>query len=268
MTDLLPDPAIPNPLTPETKRAVRTFLSEHLDAADHDLARGPRPEDLAALDVDQDSWTAILTAFCADARRLRDLLDVEEVAWSDLTRLRQILELSPHPDRALQEATAAVDAAAETGTRARIAAYQQHQAHVAATRGYTITNLLPVPEPHARPMVSFTTGLASHGHDDLLIAGLPPDTAVAVLTDLADTILAGARTLAPADVLTDVLGGGYALKVRQLTPGQASAAGLDRDTPALQLLFPDIEHRFPGDPGCDPDYERNQTLPSDPSPEA
>lgn len=136
-----------------------------------------------------------------------------------------------------------------------------------ARLGYTMqqASCLPGGETYI-----YTIGLpASLGHPELVVCGLDRRTSVDVIEGVVDLLRAG-RTLEG-----EVLG---ALEVGVplwLTPLPAAVAYAHLDTArwwrrehydgelspaAKQVIIPDPAGRFPWQPGCQPDYGRDQAL--------
>lgn len=117
----------------------------------------------------------------------------------------------------------------------------------------------------------YTVGLSlrpgnSAPHDEVLVSGLHPDVACAVLNHVARRVLDG--TLLPAEgaVFGEVFQGVPA-RFRKMTARHAEAAlrlaralGETQAIGGWQLLWPDAQGRFPGDPECAPEAAHAQDL--------
>jgi hypothetical protein len=101
----------------------------------------------------------------------------------------------------------------------------------------------------------YTTGLAGRGHPELVIAGLPPDTAHGLVASAYDVILAG-TALGPGEVYEGIIVG-FPVRFADVDqdscrhPLSVTTRFYGRQVPALQLLWPDPQGRFPGEPYCD-----------------
>lgn len=103
----------------------------------------------------------------------------------------------------------------------------------------------------------YTAGLThSLGCPELLVAGLPPEAAHGILGAAVDKI----RESGPLEDghLYEGIAAGFPVRVRK-GAGAFSPFGLGvanrfagRPVPWLQVVWPDPQRRFPGEPGCDP----------------
>lgn len=101
---------------------------------------------------------------------------------------------------------------------------------------------------------AYTVGLHGLGHPELLIAALTPDASKAVLNQLGRLVRDG-RKLQPGDEFGGVIAAGYTLTIcGPLTadglaryPLGVAAALYGEQPPALQVVWPDAEHRYPWD---------------------
>jgi hypothetical protein len=145
-------------------------------------------------------------------------------------------------------------------------AYLAHLEARIAEHGWAIQAVLPpVDDPHPDPPFAYTVGLSRprFGHPELLVVGLGRDTAQLVLTDLCERVRDGQRLRAGqrvSDLLEDV--DGAALQVELLRVDDAAADrpplsaaarlyGQSGPIEALQVVWPDHNHRFPWEPGYD-----------------
>jgi hypothetical protein len=101
----------------------------------------------------------------------------------------------------------------------------------------------------------YTTGLAGRGHPELVIAGLPPDTAHGLVASAFDLIKSGTM-LAPGKDYEGIAAG-FPVRFKAvdqdscLHPLSVTTRFYGGRVPALQLLWPDPQGRFPGEPYCD-----------------
>lgn len=111
-------------------------------------------------------------------------------------------------------------------------------------------------EPGQEPFAC-TIGLAQrYAAPELLVFGLPDDTAHALLQRCVDRLAGGGQLVAGDDA--ELLGNGLPVRLRALPASQfdeylgtAQAYHDDRVFDALVLLWPDRSGRLPGDPGYD-----------------
>lgn len=101
---------------------------------------------------------------------------------------------------------------------------------------------------------AYTTGLTDGDHPEILIAGLPPRTAHDVVS--AAVAKVRARTPLLPGSRHDGIVSAYPVEVRALPlvtprfPRSVTTAHYRRAVPAVQLVWPDQQGRFPGEPGC------------------
>ncbi len=119
--------------------------------------------------------------------------------------------------------------------------------------GWAVTAVLPTPEDPGAPF-AYTVGLTAHGHPELIIAGLDPLIAQALLNDLAGRVYDTAARFTHGQRVSDLLAGYDAAildgpSTEDLQPGTAYARyGRDR-VRLQQIVWPDKDARFPWDSG-------------------
>jgi hypothetical protein len=102
----------------------------------------------------------------------------------------------------------------------------------------------------------YTTGLTGGDHPELVITGLPADAAHGVLAAAVDVIRGGTPLVPGRDY--EGIAAGFPVRFREVDqdncthPLSVTTLYYGKRVPALQLLWPDPEGRFPGEPGCDP----------------
>jgi hypothetical protein len=102
----------------------------------------------------------------------------------------------------------------------------------------------------------YTTGLTSGDHPELVITGLPPAAAHGVLAEAVEVIRSG-TPLAPGRDYAGIAAG-FPVRFRDVDqdacrhPLSVTTRFYGKRVPALQLVWPDPQGRFPGEPGCDP----------------
>ena len=144
-----------------------------------------------------------------------------------------------------------------------LATTERRLATTVALDGY---HVVAIP-PGDATALAYTVGLwRSVGHPELAVAGLEPPVAAQLLHLLAAEVARGAR-FAPGDRPN-----GFPPDSRFLFRGIDVRTTDDRlrlaarfhepgGCAALQLLWPDLDGHFPGEPGCDPRVDGQQTLP-------
>lgn len=113
---------------------------------------------------------------------------------------------------------------------------------------------------------SFSVGLfQTYAHPEIVVFGLPMKVAHGVIATCVERIEQGAA-LHPGEVRIDILNHHSAaiLEVDKsyYSDYLGSAIGFygETDFPALQVVWPDREDRFPWDPNCDMQYASSQTI--------
>lgn len=110
----------------------------------------------------------------------------------------------------------------------------------------------------------YTTGLTGGGHPELVIAGLPPETAHSVLAAAIGMIRDGTPLAPGADY--EGIAAGFPVRFRPVDQGRCrhplsvTTRFYGRQVPALQLVWPDPRGRFPGESGCDPKMAAMQDI--------
>lgn len=103
------------------------------------------------------------------------------------------------------------------------------------------------------PPFGYTVGLRGLDHPELLITGVGAAMGHAILGGLVDRVKVGEEFEDGQEV--DQVLVGYKVRMRAVpAPGyplNMARAYYDSDVPALQVVWPDVEHRFPGDDGYD-----------------
>jgi Domain of unknown function (DUF4262) len=110
----------------------------------------------------------------------------------------------------------------------------------------------------------YTTGLTTGDHPELVIAGLPPETAHGLIAAAVGVIRSGVP-LAPGRDYAEIATG-FPVRFAEVDqdacehPLSVTNRHYGRRVPALQLLWPDPEGRFPGEDGCDPKMAAAQNI--------
>jgi hypothetical protein len=135
--------------------------------------------------------------------------------------------------------------------------------HIARV-GWAVTAVVPTADD-PRSGFAYTVGLTEHGFPELVIAGLAPAIAQALLNDLAGRVYDRATRFRHGQRVGDLLAGYDAVIVdgaatEALYPGAAYARyGTDR-VRLQQVVWPDRHGRFPWDPGYDHDPQAQPLI--------
>jgi len=131
--------------------------------------------------------------------------------------------------------------------------FLHYQDALIARYGWAVTAVLPTPTEPCTPF-AYTVGLTEHTQPELVIAGLDPLIAQALLNDLAQRVVEHGQRLTHGQRLHDLIAGYDAIIVDgpitgDLYPGTA----IGRYGPGLvrlrQIVWPDPDGRFPWEPG-------------------
>lgn len=117
----------------------------------------------------------------------------------------------------------------------------------------------------SEPSVAYTVGLAKKSVPEIMLMGLPMEVAHAILNTVARQLTGGTLSLKEG-VNIDGVFEGFPAQFRELTfvesdrhmPVACIVAGYT--VPAWQLLWPDENGRFPGDPGVAQEFVEMQDL--------
>jgi len=118
--------------------------------------------------------------------------------------------------------------------------------------GWAITGVLPDTSDSPAPF-AYTAGLTALHQPELIVAGLDPVIAATILNDLATSVRDGVRHQ-HGQTLTDLLVEYPAVLLDgpttgDLHPGTAIALYGADNVRLRQIVWPDLRHRFPWDPG-------------------
>jgi hypothetical protein len=107
------------------------------------------------------------------------------------------------------------------------------------------------------PEFAYTVGLAAKGWPELIVFGLPPQTAMAVLNILAERLTDG-KTVVRDEPLDYVLEGATVTVIdadrTKADKYMHAARNRDEQYRAAQVVWPDPQHRMPWDEGYDKRY--------------
>lgn len=114
----------------------------------------------------------------------------------------------------------------------------------------------------------FSVGLfANYDHPELIMFGMPPDNAQAIINDVRDRVAAGHK-FADGDISDEFLEGGYKVAFwdvpMMIYPKYLGTAiwfyWKFGPFPCLQIVWPDINRRFPWEADCIPGVKADQPL--------
>jgi hypothetical protein len=128
----------------------------------------------------------------------------------------------------------------------RFDAYDRHCRKIISEHGWMVQGVFPAEDDQGEPF-AYTVGLTAAGRAELVIAGLPMETAQQLLNDAAKRSLT--RELRAGDVLEEVASA--PLRVVEAPSAEVNMARhlyRGRQVSALQLVWPDRDGAFPGEP--------------------
>lgn len=110
-------------------------------------------------------------------------------------------------------------------------------------------------DPDPEPSFMYTVGLAAQGLPELIEFALPMEVAHSIMNDIAFRMLNGEVALTAGDTVHNMVAN-YPVKVlpvrdswERLTFSNRLFGSPDGALPALQLVFPDMQGRFPWEKG-------------------
>jgi hypothetical protein len=124
--------------------------------------------------------------------------------------------------------------------------------HIARV-GWSVTVVLPTADDPG-PLFAYTVGLTAQSHPELVIAGLAPAIAQALLNDLARRVHHQATRFNHGQRIADLIAGYDAVIIdgpatEALYPGAAYARYGAGRVRLQQVVWPDRHGRFPWNPG-------------------
>ena len=130
-------------------------------------------------------------------------------------------------------------------------------------------SVVSIPWEEKKPPYVFSIGLfANYGHPELILFGLRGESAHAIVNDIRDCVAAGHK-FADGDMSDDILADSYKLcfwKVPFMAyPEYLGTAIWFYDKcpipfPCLQVIWQDVNRRFPWEAECLPDVKEDQPL--------
>jgi hypothetical protein len=230
-------------------------------------------------DMPEEEQRAKATAASADARAAADAIARDPIGFDQASDAIRFLGALTGPDspvggparnRTLKTALAKLSQATESMVPARIEEMHELEAKAAQERGYSVRHVGGQSEPLPRPPFSYTLGLqVSLDVPELATVGLDLAMSNYLFAELVEKVRAGER-FTDGQRIAGLLEGGYEVMIRDASDalrgemfGAATASGVDLP-PAQQVLLPDAEYRFPGEPGCDEKMTAGQNYPEPP----
>ena len=121
-------------------------------------------------------------------------------------------------------------------------------------QGWAVLTVLPTDDSPHVPF-AYTIGLTAHSCAELIITGLHPDVSQHLLNDLAKRGVERAQRFTAGQRLSDLLAGYDAVLVDGPATGALRPAAAyvryGKDCVSLQqVVWPDVQGRFPWEPGC------------------
>ncbi|MDO8185816.1 DUF4262 domain-containing protein [Conexibacter sp. JD483] len=259
-------PLVPNLLTPEARRAVSVWLAETIADFKRAVRVGPAREELEELGIDRASWILAMYREILLYHALARRIELDQLSFNAAAEMRSLLAYQDRDD--LVDAKVALDAALAAARpavlSARIEAYRQRATHLLVEHGFYIQVVGGREGPQALPGFAYTVGLVENAtHPELVLVGIPAESAGPLLSNLCAKILAGSHRLQAGETRSDLLQGDYAVAVTNCPQHLLALVSKDPDHPtdAVQLLLPDPAGRLPSDPDVDPAWKAAQSYP-------
>jgi uncharacterized protein DUF4262 len=130
--------------------------------------------------------------------------------------------------------------------------------------GWMAIGVMPTIDDPLHTPFTYSIGCYGHdGHPEFIVLGLNPSLAHVLLDGLCRRVAAGER-FADGEADDKVLEG-YPVRFKALPPDGTplnwarNYYGVE-ELPALQIVWPDKEGRFPGEEGCEPQYVTAQEI--------
>jgi hypothetical protein len=212
--------------------------------------------------IDAEEWQRRSRAMTARIDHAAAHITEDRVPFSAAAETRNLLMLAEH--HILTGAGALLDRAIEAVLPQRLRAVSERVEHAKTERGFHVQYVIGRGDPLPVPPFAYTAGLLERsGAPELAIVGIAPDLASEILNDLGGEVVAGKRTVNAGEDIIGVISGGYALRIIECPPALLEQLHLssDIDRRAVQILVPDANGRFPGEPHVDPEYARLQHYP-------
>jgi uncharacterized protein DUF4262 len=148
-------------------------------------------------------------------------------------------------------------------TEVQIEAFLDQCRATIAEHGWMVQGVFPTAESVARGETltfAYTAGLTARGLPEMILVGLPLDGAADLLNDAAKIAVERGAVEFDADV--DGIIAGFPVRFTAATTAPLSVARslYGSRVRAVQMLWPDDQGRFPGDPAYDAVYGNQQPL--------
>jgi hypothetical protein len=136
-------------------------------------------------------------------------------------------------------------------------AYTDQVAAVIQDHGWAVQGVFATETSDLKFDFAYTVGLIQRGCSaELLITGIPVQTAAAILNEIAAHMTTSGQLIPPSEWAVP---GGYVLKTKSFVPRQGSDIHLGvarayyqrSDVPVVQYVWPNKNHQYPWDEGWD-----------------
>jgi hypothetical protein len=137
---------------------------------------------------------------------------------------------------------------------------------VVEEHGWAIQTVSPAPERDDGAHFAYTVGITNLGHPELIIVGLPALVCQQILNRMVLMIKNGRAKFGVGDLVSGLIPGtDYQLKIGPVDPELSEnnlivAHALYEDVQALQVIWPDINGRYPDDENVVDGVEALQPL--------
>lgn len=127
-----------------------------------------------------------------------------------------------------------------------------------AVHGHAVLGIFADPQ-RGLPGFSYSIGLQDQGFPELILSGLAPEHARAIINDCAAWLIARAKAPQEGEIIEGFLAGGFQMRFRELSEAEIGAnllmacrrsERMGREAPkAFQMIYQDPERRWPEDKG-------------------
>jgi hypothetical protein len=256
----LPNTPLTNPLDDSQRQAVKVVLAAVRDDFAADLQDGYPPD----IEIPETQWRQRVEELIADLGASADAIINDTVGFDEVATARNILQAADEDNLTLKVCLALLEQVLEQTMPQRRQQIREHAERMRQEQDFLVQYVFGRGEPLATPPFAYTVGLTEKGHPELALVALDDRLSGMILNALGEAAVDGAH-LEAGQRLEGLIGNDLSLQVLECPdPLRANlfSAYVDGDPPAaLQIVWPDAQGRFPGEPGFDPEMDGMQVMP-------